>query len=98
MSNTEPKPDKKLITESKTFWANLAIIIAAIIATISYQEFPEAVVSLSAIFGLEITAAKVAGAVAILIPALNIGLRLVTGQPIDLKSAIGANEDTDTGS
>ena len=74
----------KPITESKTFWANVAIIIAAIIAMVSNQMFPEAMVSLSAIFGLEITPEKIAGPVAIVVSVLNIGLRLVTDQPLDL--------------
>lgn len=74
----------KPITASKTFWANVTIIIAAIIAMASNQMFPDAVVSLSAIFGLEVTAEKIAGTVAIVVPVLNIGLRLVTDQPLDL--------------
>lgn len=88
----------KPITESKTFWANVAVIITAIIAMLSNQMFPEAMVSLSAIFGLEVTAAKVAGTVAIVVPLLNIGLRLVTGQPLDLSWIVKeVDESPDTG-
>ena len=88
----------KPITASKTFWTNTAIIITAIIAMVSNQMFPEAMVSLSAIFGLEVTPEKITAPVVIVVSVLNIGLRLVTGQPLDLSWIVKeVDESPDTG-